>query len=156
MAFVSIINGGGRGRKRTTSGISIKYSKSGSMQCYVGVDIRANNRFIFVEIDEETKQKSLRTIKKQSERLSRMVEDLLVVPDIEGERIRTNIEPLWLSKILESAIALVSFEISPNVEAIPSDAESYPAEVSKSEKLSVDNPPEKAEDILSSIPFPKS
>ncbi|HBS2788799.1 hypothetical protein [Klebsiella pneumoniae] len=56
MAFVSIINGGGRGRKRTTSGISIKYSKSGSMQCYVGVDIRANNRFIFVEIDEETKQ----------------------------------------------------------------------------------------------------
>ncbi|USB65890.1 hypothetical protein [Klebsiella pneumoniae] len=56
MAFVSIINGGGRGRKRTTSGISIKYSKSGSMQCYVGVDIRANNRFIFVEIDEETRQ----------------------------------------------------------------------------------------------------
>lgn len=60
-----------------------------------------------IEIDEETKQKSLRTIKKQSERLSRMVEDLLVVPDIEGARIRTNLEPLWVNKIIESAINLV-------------------------------------------------
>lgn len=63
-----------------------------------------------IAIDEETKQKSLRTIKKQSERLSRMVEDLLVVPDIEGEKIRINSEPLWLNKIIESAIALVSCE----------------------------------------------
>lgn len=63
-----------------------------------------------IEIDEETKQKSLRTIKTQSERLSRMVEDLLVVPDIEGARIRTNVEPLWLNKIIESAITLVKLE----------------------------------------------
>lgn len=63
-----------------------------------------------IAIDEEMKQKSLRTIKKQSERLSRMVEDLLVVPDIEGEKIRINSEPLWLNKIIESAIALVSSE----------------------------------------------
>lgn len=63
-----------------------------------------------IEIDEEMKQKSLRTIKKQSERLSRMVEDLLVVPDIEGEKLRINPEPLWLNKIVESAIALVSSE----------------------------------------------
>lgn len=55
MAFVSIVTGG-RGRKRDTSGISVKYSKSGSVQCYVGVDIRENNRFIFVEIDEDTRQ----------------------------------------------------------------------------------------------------
>lgn len=61
-----------------------------------------------IEIDEETKQKSLRTIKKQSERLSRMVEDLLVIPDIEGARIRTNIEPIWLNKTIDSAIALVN------------------------------------------------
>lgn len=61
-----------------------------------------------IEIDEETKQKSLRTIKKQSERLSRMVEDLLVIPDIEGARIRTTIEPIWLNKTIDSAIALVN------------------------------------------------
>lgn len=60
-----------------------------------------------IEIDKETKQKSLRTIKKQSERLSRMVEDLLVVPDIEGERINVNIEPVWLNKTIESAATLV-------------------------------------------------
>lgn len=60
-----------------------------------------------IEIDEETRQKSLRTIKKQSERLSRMVEDLLVVPEIEREKIRTNLEPIWLNKIINSAFALV-------------------------------------------------
>lgn len=63
-----------------------------------------------IEIDEETKQKSLKTIKKQSERLSRMVEDLLVIPDIEGARIRTNTEPLWLNKIINLAISLVKNE----------------------------------------------
>lgn len=63
-----------------------------------------------IEIDEETKQKSLRTIKKQAERLSRMVEDLLVVPDIEGERIRINVEPVWLNNTVDSAINLVIHE----------------------------------------------
>lgn len=60
-----------------------------------------------IDIDDDTKQKSLRTIKKQSERLSRMVEDLLVVPDIEGARIKAMIEPVWLVKVLESATTLV-------------------------------------------------
>jgi len=63
-----------------------------------------------IQIDEETRQKSLRTIKKQSERLSRMVEDLLVIPDIEGARIRTNLEPIWLNKIISSSISLVKTE----------------------------------------------
>lgn len=72
-------------------------------------------------IDEETKQKSLRTIKRQSERLSRMVEDLLVVPDIEGARIRTALEPLWLNKIINSAIALVSNDEKEIINNIPED-----------------------------------
>lgn len=74
-----------------------------------------------IEIDEETKQKSLRTIKKQSERLSRMVEDLLVVPDIEGERIRINTEPLWLNKVINSAINLVITEGKPIINNTPED-----------------------------------
>lgn len=74
-----------------------------------------------IEIDEATKQKSLRTIKKQSERLSRMVEDLLVVPDIEGEKIRVNLEPLWLNKIVSSAIALISNDEREIVNNIPED-----------------------------------
>lgn len=37
-----------------------------------------------------------------------MVEDLLVVPDIEGEKIRINAEPIWVNKIIESAVTLVN------------------------------------------------
>lgn len=60
-----------------------------------------------IQIDEETRIKSLKTIKRQSERLSRMVEDLLVIPDIEGARIRMNLEPLWLNSVINSAVTLV-------------------------------------------------
>lgn len=76
-----------------------------------------------IEIDEEMKQKSLRTIKKQSERLSRMVEDLLVVPDIEGEKIRLNPEPLWVNKVVESVIMFVNTE---NREFINNTSEDFP------------------------------
>lgn len=41
-----------------------------------------------VTITEEMRIKSLKTIKRQSERLSRMVEDLLVIPDIETDVLR--------------------------------------------------------------------
>lgn len=58
-------------------------------------------------IDEETKQKSLRIIKEQSERLKRLIEDLLTIPDIEGMRLRTNVEPVWLTEVLETAKLLV-------------------------------------------------
>lgn len=85
-----------------------------------------------IEIDDETKQKSLRTVKKQSERLSRMVEDLLVVPDIEGERIRANLEPLWLNKVIGSAIALVN---SDEKEIINNVAEDFPLVVADRDRL---------------------
>lgn len=85
-----------------------------------------------IEIDEETRQKSLRTIKKQSERLSRMVEDLLVVPDIEGERIRTNSEPLWLNKIIDSAIALVNTD---GKEIINNTLEDFPLIMADKDRL---------------------
>jgi len=72
-------------------------------------------------IDEETRQKSLRTIKQQSERLSRMVEDLLVIPDIEGAKIRTKLEPIWLNKIVESSTMLVKKEEKEIINQIPED-----------------------------------
>ena len=72
-------------------------------------------------IDEETRQKSLRTIKKQSERLSRMVEDLLVIPDIEGAKIRLNQEPIWLNKVINSSITLVKNEGKEIVNAVSED-----------------------------------
>ena len=60
-----------------------------------------------ITIDEDTKQKSLRIIKEQSERLKRLIDDLLTIPDIEGMRLRTNIEQVWLPEILEEAKVLI-------------------------------------------------
>lgn len=60
-----------------------------------------------IQIDEETKQKSLKVIKKQSERLKRMIEDLLVIPDIEGARLNVNIVSTPISNIIENSIMLV-------------------------------------------------
>ena len=60
-----------------------------------------------IEIDEETKQKSLKVIKRQSERLKRMIEDLLVIPDIEGARLNFNLIPIPINTIIENSIFLV-------------------------------------------------
>ena len=60
-----------------------------------------------IKIDEETKQKSLKVIKKQAERLKRMIEDLLVIPDIEGAKLNFDIKPVAISSIIENSITLV-------------------------------------------------
>ena len=60
-----------------------------------------------IVIDEETKQKSLRVIKEQSERLKRLIEDLLTIPDIEGMRIRVNSESVYLPEVFETSRILV-------------------------------------------------
>ena len=59
------------------------------------------------EIDEETKQKSLKIIKKQAERLTRMVEDILVIPDLEKSTFNFDIKPVSLDDTIENAIMLV-------------------------------------------------
>ena len=63
-----------------------------------------------IKIDEETRQKSLKVIKKQSERLKRMIEDLLVIPDIEGARLNVNIVPVAVNTVIENSIMLVRNE----------------------------------------------
>ena len=60
-----------------------------------------------INIDEETKQKSLRIIKEQSEKLQRLIEDLLTIPDIERMRLRTVNEPVNLSDVLERSEMLL-------------------------------------------------
>ncbi len=60
-----------------------------------------------IEIDEATKQKSLKVIKSQSERLSRMVEDLLVIPDIEGAKLNLNIEPVNITDLINDSLISV-------------------------------------------------
>ncbi len=60
-----------------------------------------------IVIDEETKQKSLRIIKEQSERLKRLIDDLLTIPDIEGMRLRTVNTEVNLSQVFEQAELLL-------------------------------------------------
>lgn len=60
-----------------------------------------------IEIDDEMKQKSLKVIKSQSERLSRMVEDLLVIPDIEGAKLSLNIESVNLFDVVNDTLLSV-------------------------------------------------
>lgn len=58
-----------------------------------------------IEIDDVTKAKSLKIIKQQAQRLSRMVDDLLVIPEIESFNLQLNTQELELAKILELCIA---------------------------------------------------
>ncbi len=75
-----------------------------------------------IVIDEETKQKSLRIIKEQSERLKRLIEDLLTIPDIEGMRLRTNIETVYMPEVFETAKILVKNKDNKQIQInIPED-----------------------------------
>lgn len=75
-----------------------------------------------IVLDEETKQKSLKIIKNQSERLSRMVEDLLVIPDIEGARLNLNIEPINLIEAInDSLLSVKNHETRELIIDIPED-----------------------------------
>lgn len=72
-----------------------------------------------IELDEETKNKSLRIIKEQAQLLSRMVEDLLVVPEIESYSLKLNMEPISIIEILEKAVIYTNpknHEINVNIE----------------------------------------
>lgn len=60
-----------------------------------------------IVIDEETRQKSLRIIKEQSERLKRLIDDLLTIPDIEGMRLRTVNTEVYLQEVFAQAELLL-------------------------------------------------
>ena len=55
-----------------------------------------------VTITEDMRIKSLKTIKRQTERLSRMVEDLLVIPDIETSVLRVFPENINIASIIDN------------------------------------------------------
>lgn len=76
-----------------------------------------------IEIDNETRQKSLRIIRKQAERLKRMIEDILVIPDIEGQRLNFETVPVSISSVIENSVILVKNdsqkELINNIETCP-------------------------------------
>lgn len=60
-----------------------------------------------IQIDDDTRQKSLKVIKRQAERLKRMVEDLLVIPDIERATLNVDITSVSVREIVEDSMLLV-------------------------------------------------
>lgn len=68
-----------------------------------------------IKIDEATQQKSLHIIKRQSERLKRLIEDLLVIPDIERAKIRVTLEPVWISDTIANSATLVKNDTGKNI-----------------------------------------
>lgn len=86
-----------------------------------------------IKIDEETKQKSLKIIKRQSERLKRMIEDLLVIPDIERERIKMNIEPVWIIETIENTKVLIKDKNKKEIES--SIHEDFPLVLADKDRL---------------------
>ena len=86
-----------------------------------------------IEIDEETKQKSLRIIKEQSERLKRLIEDLLTIPDIEGMRLKIVNENVWLPEVMETAKLLVKNK--DNKEIIINIEETFPNVIGDKNRL---------------------
>lgn len=72
-----------------------------------------------IKIDDDMKLKSLHIIKSQAQRLSRMVDDLLTVPDIESLNLSIKPEIIDLEKILELSTVYantknIEFEIDIN------------------------------------------
>ncbi len=68
-----------------------------------------------IELDEQTKIHSLQTIKEQAQRLSRMVEDLLVIPQLDSLSLKFNIQETDLSNSISKVLDYVK---SDNVEII--------------------------------------
>ncbi len=60
-----------------------------------------------IEIDDATREKSLRIIKEQTEVLKRLIDDLLVIPDIENKNMFLDLHPVNLQQVLEKAQLLV-------------------------------------------------
>lgn len=75
-----------------------------------------------INIDDETKHKSLMVIKQQTERLSRMVEDLLVIPDIEGAKLNIQLDSVNINNIMDSSlVSIKNIEKREIINNIPAD-----------------------------------
>ena len=81
-----------------------------------------------IELDDETKVKSLQTIKQQAQRLSKMVEDLLVIPELDSLSLKFNIEEVDLINSITKAIEyledeeyMINTSISPDLKFVWAD-----------------------------------
>lgn len=83
-----------------------------------------------ITIDDDTRVKSLKIIKQQAQRLSRMVEDLLVVPEIESFSIQLNKTEINLGEAIENSVLYANsnnskfeIELSPDLKSVYVDSD---------------------------------
>lgn len=57
-----------------------------------------------IKVDDETKIKSLQIIKQQAQRLSKMVEDLLVIPELESYSLKFNMQEVDLAEVINRTL----------------------------------------------------
>lgn len=83
-----------------------------------------------ITIDDDTRVKSLKIIKQQAQRLSRMVEDLLVVPEIESFSIQLNKTEINLGEAIENSVLYANsnnskfeIELSPDLKSVYADSD---------------------------------
>jgi signal transduction histidine kinase len=58
-------------------------------------------------LDSETRVKSLKVVKQQADRLGRLVEDLLVIPDLESAGLRVYLDEVLLMTWVENAVQFI-------------------------------------------------
>jgi signal transduction histidine kinase len=58
-------------------------------------------------LDSDTRQKHIKAIKQQADRLSRLVEDLLVIPDLEKANLRVYPDQVELPALLENCVQFI-------------------------------------------------
>ena len=83
-----------------------------------------------ITIDDDTRVKSLKIIKQQAQRLSRMVEDLLVVPEIESFSIQLNKTEINLGEAIENSVLYANsnnskfeIELLPDLKSVYADSD---------------------------------
>ena len=89
------------------------------------------------ELDTETRKKSLRVVKQQADRLGRLVEDLLVIPDLESATLRVFPDQVNLHAVIDHSVQTV--QAKGNREIVVNSPES---------ELSVLADPDRLEQIL--------
>ncbi|MBQ8635477.1 HAMP domain-containing histidine kinase [bacterium] len=109
-----------------------------------------------IQVDDETKIKSLQIIKQQAQRLSKMVEDLLVIPELESYSLKFNIEETDLAESINNVLEYLkndNIEFQTNIQQDLNYiyADSYRLEqilvnvIDNAIKYSIDNNPIKIE-----------
>ncbi len=84
-------------------------------------------------IDEETRQKSLKVIKNEAEKLNRLVEDLLVIPDIESSLLKVYPDETDIKEVIGKS--LLHFSDSSDKRIITDIEENLPTVTADSDRL---------------------